>query len=122
MMKITFCAYDSPNHIGGPNTVLRQLLPPLRDQGCVAEALILRTGSPAAGATARALRRQGITTTQTLRPSSTEALLRWALRRIAADPPDVFAPDYVAPAYFASRWLRPAGISTVGTIHGDDRF
>jgi glycosyltransferase involved in cell wall biosynthesis len=41
---------------------------------------------------------------------------------MASSRSDLFAPDYVAPAYFATRWLRPAGIPTVGTIHGDDPF
>ncbi|MBK9712989.1 MAG: glycosyltransferase family 4 protein [Kouleothrix sp.] len=121
-MKMTFCAYDSPKHIGGPNTVLRRLLPALQGQGCEPGALILRTGGLAEGATASGLKRRQVPVAQTLRPPSTEALLGWLLRRLADEPPDVFAPDYVAPAYFATRWLRPAGIVAVGTIHGNDPF
>src|SRR5690349_1079761 len=121
-MKITFCAYDSPNHIGGPNTVLRRLLPPLREYGVDPSALVLQTGAPGRGRTAQALLRSGIRTVQTRRPSSTEATLRWIGAALAANPPDAFAPDYVAPAYFATPWLRAAGITTVGTIHGNDAF
>ena len=120
-MKFAFCAYDSPRQIGGPITVMRQLLPALQRQGAVPRALLLKTGA-AAGATAQALGRKQIKLVETARPRSTELLLRWVLQQLAGEQADVFAPDYVAPAYFASRWLRPAGIVTIGAIHGDDPF
>ncbi len=121
-MNVTFCAYDSPNHIGGPNTVMRRLLPALRGPGLAPRALLLRTAGRADGATALALGRGGVPTTQIARPASTEALLHALLRDLDAHAADVLAPDYVAPAYYATRWLRPAGITTIGTIHGDDAF
>ena len=119
-MNITFCAYDSPRHIGGPNTVLRRLLPALHAQGEHPAALLLHTGGRATGTTAASLQRAGVPAQRVPRPRSTEALLHRVLRASAAA--DIFAPDYVAPAYFAARWLRPAGIVTIGAIHGDDPF
>ena len=119
-MNLTFCGYDSPTHIGGPNTVLRRLLPALPAYGDTPCAVLLQTAGRAIGATAQDLRRQRIAVAEMPRPRSTEALLRILLSRCASA--DVFAPDYVAPAYFAARWLRPAGIVTIGTIHGDDAF
>jgi len=121
-MNITFCAYDSPQQIGGPNTVLRRLLPALEQQAHAPRALLFRTASLVAGATAQALLREHVEVFQTMQPRSTEAMLRSILQQMANRDSDVFAPDYVAPAYFASRWLRPAGIVTIGTIHGDDSF
>lgn len=121
-MNISFCAYDSPNQIGGPNTVLRRLLPALRGPGCDPRALLLHTGGPLPGATALALGRQGVPTTRLAQPRSTEALLRVLLRDLDDHAATIFAPDYVAPAYYATRWLRPAGVLTIGTIHGDDGF
>jgi glycosyltransferase involved in cell wall biosynthesis len=119
-MNITFCAYDSPTHIGGPNTVLRRLLPALHAQGEHPEALLFHSGGRATGTTAADLQRAGVPVQRIPRPRSTEALLHRVLRASAGT--DVFAPDYVAPAYFAARWLRPAGVVTIGAIHGDDPF
>ena len=119
-MNITFCAYDTPTHIGGPNTVLRRLLPALHAQGEHPEALLFHSGGRATGATAADLQRAGVPVQRIPRPRSTEALLHRVLRASAGT--DVFAPDYVAPAYFAARWLRPAGVVTIGAIHGDDPF
>jgi glycosyltransferase involved in cell wall biosynthesis len=119
VMKITFCAYDSPNHIGGPNTALRRLLPALPQFGCEPRALFFAEG---VGATAQALRQRGIRSWQTRRPAYTEDYVRLILARAAEDPPDVFVPDYVAQAYYAGRWLRAAGIPIVAVIHGDDRY
>lgn len=119
--QIAFCAYDSPHQIGGPNTVLRRLLPALRQQGSPPRALLLDARA-APGATARALQHAHVEVVRTPAPRSTEALLRWLLPQIDQGQSNIFAPDYVAPAYFASRWLRPAGVATIGTIHGNDAF
>jgi colanic acid/amylovoran biosynthesis glycosyltransferase len=45
--------------------------------------------------------------------------VRWIFDRLAEDPPDVFVVNAVYPAaYYAGRWLREAGIPTVGICHG----
>src|SRR5262245_34211538 len=121
-MKITFCAYDSPNHIGGPNTALRRLLPALPQFGCEPRVVFFADSDRDDGATALSLRRHGVRSVQTRRPFHTEAYLRWLLEQLREEPPDVFVPDYVAQAYFAGRWLREAGIPTVGVLHGDDKY
>jgi len=49
----------------------------------------------------------------------TEQRVRWIFERLADDPPDVFVSSAVIPAaYYAGRWLREAGIPTVGICHG----
>jgi colanic acid/amylovoran biosynthesis glycosyltransferase len=121
-MKVTFCAYDSPDHLGGPNTALRRLLPALPQFGCEPRALFFADGNPEDGATARALGRRGVGYAQTRRPFYTEAYLSWLLERLREEPPDVFVPDYVVQAYFAGRWARAAGIPTVAVLHGDDKY
>ncbi len=48
----------------------------------------------------------------------TEQRVRWILEQVADDPPDVFVSNAVIPAaYYAGRWLREAGIPTVGICH-----
>jgi glycosyltransferase involved in cell wall biosynthesis len=48
--------------------------------------------------------------------------MRWILARLQENPPDVFVPNLVPSAYFAGRWVRAAGIPTVGVLHSDDAF
>ncbi|MFC1688671.1 glycosyltransferase family 4 protein [Pseudomonadota bacterium] len=38
------------------------------------------------------------------------------------NPPDVFVPNLVVAAYFAGRWVKAAGIPTIGILHSDDAF
>jgi glycosyltransferase involved in cell wall biosynthesis len=53
----------------------------------------------------------------------TEQRVRWILERLADDPPDVFVCSAVIPAaYYAGRWLREAGIPTVGICHGGGMY
>jgi len=48
----------------------------------------------------------------------TEQRIRWILEQLAEDPPDVFVANAVIPAaYYAGRWVREAGIPTVGICH-----
>jgi colanic acid/amylovoran biosynthesis glycosyltransferase len=49
----------------------------------------------------------------------TKQRVRWIFDRLAENPPDVFVSNAVYPAaYYAGRWLREAGIPTVGICHG----
>jgi colanic acid/amylovoran biosynthesis glycosyltransferase len=121
-MNVTFCAYDSPDHLGGPNTALRRLLPALPQFDSQPRVLFFNDSNRDDGATAQALRRRGVGYIQTRRPFYTEAYQPWLLEQLRAAPPDVFVPDYVVQAYFAGRWARAAGIPTVAVLHGDDKY
>jgi glycosyltransferase involved in cell wall biosynthesis len=44
------------------------------------------------------------------------------LRRVAEHPPDIFVPNLVVPAFYAARFIRAAGIPTVGLLRSDDAF
>ena len=48
--------------------------------------------------------------------------VRWILDQVTENPPDVFVPNLVVSAYHASRWIRQAGIPTVGILHSDDAY
>jgi hypothetical protein len=52
----------------------------------------------------------------------TERHVQWILDRVVEDPPDVFVPNLMVPAFYAGRWVRQAGIPTVGVLHSDDCF
>src|SRR5262245_27014742 len=120
-MKVTFCAYDNPAFVSGPNTWLRRLLPSLCCLGIESRVLIIATSSDE-GALAAGVRREGVAYDQIRWPEYSEQRIRWILTRLAADPPDVFVPNLMVPAYYASRWVRAAGVPTVGVLHSDDAF
>lgn len=52
----------------------------------------------------------------------TEDRIRWILDDIREHPPDIFVPNLVVAAYLACRWIKDAGISTIGILHSDDPF
>jgi glycosyltransferase involved in cell wall biosynthesis len=72
--------------------------------------------------TYQALSTQGISCLMFPWLSSTEQKIRWILSTLAADPPDVFVPHMMIAGFYASRWVKAAGIPTVGVIHSDDEF
>jgi len=125
-MKVTFCTREYDNLSGGQNTWLCQFLPKLRRRGVELRVLCFTLSRGEELPTVRSLRQAGIncTTSSDEENKYTEQRVRWLLERLAEDPPDVFVPNMVIPAaYYAGRWLREAGIPTVGTCHiGAEHF
>lgn len=119
-MKVTFCTYDGYNCINGINAWLRRLLPSLRDRGIESEVLFITWARDEDCTTLPALRQMGFKCHVAPLPYYTEHQTRWILQTIAADPPDVFVPHYMVPALYAARWVRAAGIPTIGVLHNDD--
>src|ERR1035437_5961443 len=111
--RVTFCAYDKPDCVGGPPAWIQRLLPFLQSQGIQVRCLIL-LHCGGSGPTLEHLEREGISCRAILAQESTEERLRWILECLQAEPPDVFVPNLVVAAYWATRWLQPAGIPCVG--------
>jgi colanic acid/amylovoran biosynthesis glycosyltransferase len=122
ILNATFCAYDSPQTLGGPATWLQRLFPALRSEGIESRGLFLTWGDTNTGPTLSALRTQGFDCTATPCHEHTNERVRWILSGLQQHPPDVFVPNLVPPAFFASRLVREAGIPTVGVLHSDDEF
>jgi len=122
MLNVTFCAYDSPETLGGPVTWLQRLLPALSAQGIESRGLFLTWGGTNTGPTLSALRAQGFDCPAVPCQDHTSERVRWTLSHLRENPPDVFVPNLVVSAYFAARWVRAAGIPTVGILHSDDSF
>jgi colanic acid/amylovoran biosynthesis glycosyltransferase len=120
-VRVTFCSYDKPNTVGGPVTWIRRLLPDLQARGIDVNCLFLihcGTSGPAV----EALRRREIPISAIECPPYIEDQVEWILRELQSDPPDVFVPNLVLAGLVASRWVRAAGIPTVGVIHSDDSY
>jgi colanic acid/amylovoran biosynthesis glycosyltransferase len=122
-MKVTFCAYDRPDYVGGPNSWLRRILPNLRRLGIQSRVLFIVGGAPPEECpTVSILREQGYDCPAVVWPRYTQDRVRWILERLAENPPDVFVPNLMVPACYAGRWARDAGIPTVAVLHSDDPF
>jgi len=114
-----FCTHDKPDSLGGPFTWLRNLLPALRDCGVESRVLAL-THYGGTGPVVESLRADGFEVAVSDCHTRTIDDVRWILTQLQADPPRVFIPNFVVPAYFAARWLRQAGAATVAVLHSDD--
>jgi glycosyltransferase involved in cell wall biosynthesis len=99
------------------------LLPGLQAKGVQVRVLFLLQGQQmGAFPTLSRLQQLGIPCTYTLNSPYTEQRVRWILEQLHNDPPDVFVPNLMVPAYYAARWAKAAGIPTIGILHSDDPF
>ncbi|HCL92072.1 MAG TPA: glycosyl transferase family 1 [Verrucomicrobia subdivision 3 bacterium] len=118
MLKVTFCAYDSPGDFSGPTVWLRRLLPALRNHDIEPRCLFLTWNG--IGPTVVALRAQGFDCQATPCSGFTPDRVHWLLDHLRENSPDVFVPNHVVPGYYAARWVKSAGIETVGVLYSDD--
>ena len=121
-MRVTFCLHDRPGYVGGPNAGLRRLLPDLRNRGVDVHVLSLMFGDPMQCPTLGYLRKLGIPCTIARYHKTTEERVRWLLGMLRRDPTDVFVANLMVAAYFATPWVRAAGIPCVGVIRSSDQF
>jgi glycosyltransferase involved in cell wall biosynthesis len=120
-MKVTFCSFDGPNEISGPNVWLRRLLPELRRSHGI-EGRLLFLSPPPGGANAAFFREEGFPVAEADGVHCTEDIVRWIAARLREDPPDVLVPNLMVPALHAGPWVRAAGIPTVAVMHSDDPY
>lgn len=121
-MRVTFCAYDRPGYVGGPNAGIIRLLPELKRRGVDVRCLFLTFAPHGQCPTIRALEAAGVPCRSTRYHPSTGLRVRWLLKQLKESPPDIFVPNLMPAAYFAARWCRKAGIPTVGVIRNVDAF
>ena len=121
-MKVTFCVYDWHNFFGGTNTWLRRLLPALRNRGIESNVIFLALSPEQECTLLPMLREKGFECFVISSPHYTEDRMNWILEKLVEHPPDIFVPNYMVPALYASRWVQEAGIPTIGVLHSDDDY
>lgn len=123
-MKVVICAYDRPNYVGGPHAWLRRIAPALRERGVQVRVLFFMTGTrnPDECPILTELQHAGFDCAAIPLPTYTEQRVRWILQQVQSDPPDVFVPNLMAAGFYAARWVREAGIPTIGTLRSADPF
>jgi glycosyltransferase involved in cell wall biosynthesis len=121
-MKVTFCSNNRRNHVAGPDAWLRRLLPELRRRGIDSE-LLLHTDSPAEECpTVHWAHDNRFSCSSIRRPRYTEDGVRWFLKKVRESQPDVFVANFILAAHYAGRWIRAAGIPTVGIMRSDEPY
>lgn len=118
--KVLFCAYDCAENNSGPSTWLANLLPKLAEKQIDTKVLLQYWDSP--GPLYEALTANRIPVEMAPCVGFTEERMQWILQGVANYTPDIFVPNLVTPAFFASQYVRKWKIPTVGVLHSDDRF
>lgn len=126
-MKVLFCAFDGPGYTGGPNSWLRRLVTFLTSRGVSVRVLLFLQADPkdtdfSNYPLLNDFERQGVDFRRFYFWETTENKVRWIFDEVRDFAPDVFVPNVVVAAYWAARWIREAGIPTVGVLHSDDDF
>ncbi|MEM8781023.1 MAG: glycosyltransferase family 4 protein [Cyanobacteria bacterium P01_G01_bin.49] len=121
-MKVTFCASDFPNQVGGPYAWLPRLLPDLRARSIEPRVLFFSGGKIKKCQSIQQVKQQGFPHEVSTTNRYTRQRVRWILEKLSEDPPDVFIPNLLVPAFYASHWVKKAGIPTIGILHSDDSF
>ena len=125
--RALICSFDAPDFTGGPNSWLRRWSAFLAAQGCEIGALVFFSEMPERRLPEdypllQWLQGQGIPFEVFPYWETIEKKIHWTLAQVAAFQPTVFVPNFVIPAMYASRWLRPTGLPIIGVIHSDDAY
>ncbi|HAC62866.1 MAG TPA: glycosyl transferase family 1, partial [Cyanothece sp. UBA12306] len=125
-MKVTFCASDFPNFVGGPAAWLPRLLGDLQDHGIEPQVLFFTSAStPEELEQCRSIqliKQQKIKHSISNYDQYTDQRVRWVLEQLRKDTPDIFIPNLILSGFYSSYWLKKAKIPTVGIMHSDDPF
>jgi glycosyltransferase involved in cell wall biosynthesis len=93
----------------------------LREYGIKVRVQLLTWDDPDEGLVYRSLTEQGFEVSSQ-RFKDTHSNIRSLLRWVAKSTPDIFIANHVIPAFFAGKWIRAAGVPTIGILHSDDEF
>lgn len=121
MIRVVFCL-NGPDELNGPNVWLTRHLPLLRKKGIAAEILYLSWNPDRPCRFREQLVAAGVPVQMVHLSHFLEDNIEAILKPLSQDPPNVFVPNYALPAFFAARFLREAGVATVGVLHSDDPF
>ena len=118
--KLTFVANDPDQH-NGPNIWLQRILPELVRRGFSVQIIFLLSSKKSSKVADR-LKRHGVECLFLELKPSTEEIIQDLLEILQQNPPDAYIPNLSVPAYYAARWIKAAGIPTIGIIRSDDTF
>ncbi|MCG8390511.1 MAG: glycosyltransferase family 4 protein [Cytophagales bacterium] len=127
-MKITICTKDAKDLFGGAFVWLIPFVTELRKKGVDVSLVFFLDHDYDHCPTIQDLQNKGFTChyqkwlSKTYYTSNTEDRVKWILKKVKQEKPDIFLVNTVVPGFYASRWIREWGILTVGIIHSDHQF
>ncbi|MDB5258750.1 MAG: putative glycosyl transferase, group [Chitinophagaceae bacterium] len=125
-LKITICSHDGKNYFGGPYEWVKRFAPALKQTGVEVSFLFFSDYQAKESSTYLYLQEQGFHCSLLPHHSfsqyrdTTEDRVKWCLRQVKQNPPDVFIANAALPALFAGKWIKAAGIPVIGVLHTDD--
>jgi colanic acid/amylovoran biosynthesis glycosyltransferase len=120
-ITVDICAYDALDNTGGPYVWIQRLPLKLQEMGYDVHVHLFSWHAPELGIAYRTLRDVGISVSPAVF-GDTISNVRWLLKSAELRRPDVFIANHVIPAFYAARYLKEAGIPTVGILRSDDPF
>jgi colanic acid/amylovoran biosynthesis glycosyltransferase len=119
-MRITICAHEYSDYIGGPSIWLQRITREFRRRGIESTILFTRAKCKNDCLTIRELRNQGYQCEIYRGYRYTEPEIKWILQKVRENPPDIFIANMDISALYASRWIKLAGIPTIGILRSDE--
>jgi colanic acid/amylovoran biosynthesis glycosyltransferase len=120
-MRITFCHSETEYLCDAQSIFLQRLMPALRQLGHELRLLLIAPRDPKACALYKFCRANAIAIDATFSRGSMGNNVRWCVRKLRENRPDVFVPHHCYWALYASAWLRKSGVPCVGVLHSDDQ-
>lgn len=121
-MKVAICAHDYPHYTSGPNVWLLRIVKEFRKFNIESVILFTRGGIGSDYIYIQAVRNEGLPYYVYNGPRYTENKIRWILKIIQNQKPDIFVPNIDVPALYAARWIKEAGIPTIGVLRSDEKL
>jgi colanic acid/amylovoran biosynthesis glycosyltransferase len=125
-LKITICSHDGKNYFGGPYEWIKRFGSALKQAGAEVSFLFFSDHSEKESSTFLYMQAQGFLCKVLPQHSflqyrdTTEHRIRWCLKQVQQNPPDVFIANASLPALFAGKWIKASGTPVIGVLHTDD--
>jgi len=119
-MKIAISTHDYPHYISGPNIWLDRITSFFQEKGFEPVVLFSRGKLSEEYRTVTALRNKGVSVYAYEGADYTEKTIEWILEILNKEKPDIFIPNFDIASMFASKWLKEAGIPSIGAIRSND--
>lgn len=125
-MKVTICSYDGKGYFGGPYEWVKRFCLSLRTHGVDVNILFLSDHKAEVSSTYLYLTEKGfhckLLSVHSISQyhDNTEDRIRWFLKQVQNNPPDIFIANAVLPALYAGKWIKKTGIPVIGVAHTDD--
>ena len=120
-MKITICAFDTPNSLDGPTTWIKRLLPYLKEKNIETRIIFLAANSKDLPAY-NFFVKEGFACKLIYWELFNDEKVLAILEDVKNNRPDIFISNYFAIPHEAAKWIKRAGIPTVTVLHNDNKY